>query len=43
MIVQNEIKINNSKWNFLFFNLELVTRKQKNKNSTIELVTRSEM
>ena len=33
--------VSNLKWNFLFFNLELVTRKQKNKSLTIELVTRS--
>ena len=33
----------NSKWNFLFFNFELITRKWENKSLTFELVTRSEI
>ena len=32
-------RVSYSKCNFLFFNLELLTRKQKNKSLTIELVT----
>ena len=32
-------QVSNSKWNLLFFNLELVTRKQKSESLTIELVT----
>ena len=36
-------RVSNSKWNFLIFNFELVTQKQKNKSWTIELVTRCEI
>ena len=36
-------RISNSKWNILFFNFQSVTRIQKNKSLTIELVTPSEI
>ena len=36
-------RVSNSKWNYLFVNLESVTRKQKSKSLTIELVTWSEI
>ena len=36
-------RVTNSKWSFLFFSSELLTRQWKNKSLTFELVTRSEI
>ena len=36
-------RVSNSKWSFLFFNLKLVSRKQKTKSLTIKLVTWNEI
>ena len=38
-----QFRVRNTKWNYLFFNFESVTQKAKNKSSTFELVTRSEI
>ena len=38
-----KFRVSNSKWNFLFFSSELVTRKRKNKSLPNELVTQTKI